>query len=64
MTKTSMYEVSNGVVVGVTLAVTWEVSSHPKRALRDLPHLFRGKSHSDEASKFCPNVRVHWLPRC
>ena len=37
--------------------------SDPAGALCELSRLFCGNSHSDAAFNFCPDVRVHWLPR-
>ena len=59
------YVVSCGVVVGWVLTATWTRGLDPAGALCELPRLFCvcGISHSNEAFNFCPDVRVHRLPR-
>ena len=42
---------------------TVDRGSDPAGALCELPCLFGGNSHSDAAFNFCPDFRVHWLPR-
>lgn len=59
-TNETMYlEVSDGVVVGSVHQTTATAG-----AQCELPCLFGGNSQSDAAFTFCPNIRVHWLPRC
>jgi hypothetical protein len=63
ITKTVYYKVSCGVVIGWVLKATVDRGSDPAGALCELPRLFGGNSHSDDAFNFCPDGRVHWLPR-
>ena len=55
ITKTVYYEVSCGVVVGSVMKATWTGVG--------ILQLFGRNSHSDATFNFCPNVRLHWLPR-
>ena len=59
-TNETMYlEVSDGVVVGSVHQTTATAG-----AQCELPCLVGGNSQSDAAFTFCPDIRVHWLPRC
>ena len=63
ITETVYYEVSCGVVVGWVLKAMMDRGSDSAGALCELPRLFGGNSHCYAAFNFCPDVRVHWLPR-